>query len=388
MIRHILEIAAILGTIASIGYYFLCLWSAAVFLRAREVSDRSVRPTRPAVSILKPLRGIDSGMYESLCSHCVQDYAEYEIVFGVSEPNDPAVELVARLRTEFPGLPIRLAICGKRLGANIKVSNLAQMLPEARHDYLVVNDGDIRVEPDYLRRVLASLADPTIGLVTCLYRGVPAPSLGSTLESLGISTDFCAGVLAAWLLERGIRFGLGSTLAFRRRDLEAVGGFEALADYLADDYELGRRIAAKGLKVKLSEVVVETFLPRYSFQGFVEHQIRWARTVRAARPAGYAGLAFTFGIPWALLALGCAYKSAWMWGLFGAAVVLRLATALVVGRLALRDRHVSAWLGLVPLRDLLAVFVWLGGFMGNSVKWRGESFQLKHGKLVRLSSQP
>src|SRR5207245_8467958 len=182
--------------------------------------------------------------------------------------NDAAVETVERLKTEFPRLAIQLVICEQNLGANIKVSNLAQMLPVARYEILIVNDGDIRVERDYLRRVLQPLSDPTVGMVTCLYRGVAAPTLGSRLESLGISTDFCAGVLAARQIEGGLRFGLGSTLALRRHDLESIGGFEAIADYLADDYELGRRIAEKNLTVALSESVVETYLPAYTFAGF------------------------------------------------------------------------------------------------------------------------
>jgi ceramide glucosyltransferase len=382
----ILEVLAIAGTLASLAYYVLCICGAFGFLWQPAVAGEGARST--PVSILKPLRGTDPEMYESLRSHCLQDYAEYEIIFGVSDAADPAIEFVERLKTEFPALPIRLIVCAQRLGANIKVSNLAQMLPQARHDYLIVNDSDIRVEPDYLRRVVAPLADAKIGLVTCLYRGVPGPSLGSRLESLGISTDFCAGVLAARLLERGIRFGLGSTLAFRRRDLAAIGGFEALGDYLADDYELGKRIAAQGLKVRLSEVVVETFLPRYSLKGFIDHQLRWARTVRASRPAGYAGLLLTFGIPWALLALVFAFRSAWAWELLGAAVALRLAVAVVVGRMALRDHYVSALLGLIPLRDIAALFVWLAGFTGNTVTWRGDSFQLKDGKLSRINSKP
>ncbi len=383
----ILETIAIAGTLASLAYYVLCLCGAFAFLREQRVAGGGARPRQP-VSILKPLRGADPGLYEGLRSHCTQDYAEYEIIFGVSDPADPAIEFVERLKTEFPNLPIRLLVCEKRLGANTKVSNLAQMLPEARYDYLIVNDSDIRVEPDYLSRILAPLADPTVGLVTCLYRGVPAPGLGSTLESLGISTDFCAGVLAARLLERGIRFGLGSTLAFRRRDLQALGGFEALADYLADDYELGRRLAAKGLKVELSEVVVETFLPCYSLRGFIAHQLRWARTVRTSRPAGYAGLVLTYGIPWAMLALACAHKSVWVWALFAAACALRLATALFVGHVALRDRGILARLGLIPLRDIVALFVWLGALVGNRVTWRGESFRLKEGKLVGTGSRP
>jgi ceramide glucosyltransferase len=288
------------------------------------------------------------------------------------------------LKVQFPALNIRLVVCQKNLGANRKVSSLAQMLPQARYEQLIVNDGDIRVAPDYLRRVVPPLLDPEIGLVTCLYRGVPSPTLGSRLESLGISTDFCAGVLVARLLERGLNFGLGSTLAFRRRDLAAIGGFEVLADYLADDYEIGRRIAAQGLKVKLSETVVETFLPHYKWREFVSHQLRWARTVRHSRPGGYLGLGLTFGIPWALIALAGAYRSMWAWELASAAFALRILTALVVGRGALRDPGVPVLLGLIPLRDCVALLIWFGGFTGHRITWRGDAFELKKGKLLRI----
>ena len=382
----IAETVAVLGTLAGLSYYVLCLSSALSFIREQNAAARfPLQPKAlPPVSILKPLKGTDPGMFDSLQSHCRQDYPEYEIVFGVSDAGDPAIALVERLKVQFPALPIRLVVCQKNLGANRKVSSLAQMLPQARYEQLIVNDGDIRVASDYLRRVVPPLLDPAIGLVTCLYRGVPSPTLGSRLESLGISTDFCAGVLVARLLERGIKFGLGSTLAFRRCDLAAIGGFEVLADYLADDYEIGRRIAAQGLKVKLSETVVETFLPQYKWREFVSHQLRWARTVRHSRPGGYLGLGLTFGIPWALIALAGAHRSVWAWELAGAAFALRILTAWVVGRGALRDPRVPFLLGLIPLRDCVAVLIWLGGFMGHMITWRGDSFELKKGKLVRI----
>src|SRR5580704_18787276 len=302
-ILEIIQIVAVIGIVSSSLYYLLCLWSAAKFLRKRAAGeDEPGGGTRglPPVSILKPLRGADPEIYESFRSHCLQDYPEYEIIFGVSDPNDPAIESVKALQQEFPDRRIQLLASPKILGANIKVSNLAQMLGEARYDNLIVNDSDIRVEPDYLRRVTAPLADPRVGMVTCLYRGVAGATLGSRLEALGISTDFCAGVLAARQLEGGMRFGLGSTLAFRRAELEKIGGFISFADYLADDYELGKRIASLGLKVELSEVVVETYLPSYRLREFFAHQLRWARGVRDARMGGYLGLIFTFGLLWAL----------------------------------------------------------------------------------------
>ena len=264
------------------------------------------------VSILKPLKGTDPEMYESFRSHCLQDYPEYEIIFGVSDPDDPAIECVKKLQREFPDRRIHLMVCPGILGANVKVSNLAQMLTETRYDRLIVNDSDIRVRPDYLRRVTAPLADLRVGMATCLYRGAASPTMGSRLEALGISTDFCPSVLAARQLEGGIRFGLGSTLAFRRAELEKIGGFASFIDYLADDYELGKRIAGLGLRVDLSDVVVETFLPPYRLREFLAHQLRWARGVRDARPRGYRS-GFTFGLLWALLAVAASRGALWSW---------------------------------------------------------------------------
>lgn len=322
-------------------------------------------------------------MYASLRSHCVQNYPEYEILFGVTDPNDPAIPLVENLIEAFPDRPIRLARCDKKLGANGKVSSMAQLAAVAAHDFFVVNDSDIRVEPNYLRRVMAELQVQQTGLVTCLYRGVPTGTLGSKLESLGISTDFMAGVLAARQIEGGLRFGLGSTLAFRRRDLEAIGGFEAIADYLADDYELGRRMAERNLQVKLSESVVQTYLPAYNVAGFFSHQLRWARTIRASRPGGYAGLLFTFTLPWAALAVILARGATWALGLLAAALAARMAMALVTARLVLRDREFLRWFWLLPVRDFLAVLIWLGGLAGHKITWRGEVFVLEKGKLKR-----
>jgi ceramide glucosyltransferase len=378
----IIQILTAAGATASIAYYALCLWSAGKFLRARKEPHKAL-PQTP-VSILKPLRGTDPEMYESFRSHCLLDYPEYEIIFGVSDTNDPAVQLVEQLKAEFPRHAIHLMVCPEKLGNNTKVSNLAQMVRQSRHEYIIVNDSDIRVEPDYLRRVLAPLADPTVGLVTCLYRGVANSTLGSRLESLGISTDFSAGVLVAQNIEQGIRFGLGSTMAFRRRDLQAIGGFDSLVDYLADDYQLGNRIAASGLKVRLSDIVVETFLPRYTLSSFLDHQLRWARTVRDSRFWGYVGLGLTFGLPWAALALIFARGASWAWALFACTAVMRVIVAIVVGRLVLHDRQVVRFLPWVPVRDAFALLVWIVSFAGHKIVWRGDQFRLENGKLIRM----
>src|ERR1019366_6488046 len=290
--RAILEAVAAIGTVGSLFFYFLSALGLASFLSdTRKKLNQPPLPASqlPPVSILKPLKGVDPEIWESFCSHCEQEYPEFQLIFGVGDPGDPAIEVVRKLQAKYPNLPIELMVCDRVLGANIKVSNLAQMLPAARHELLLVNDSDIRVPSDYLRKVITPLADSSVGLVTCLYRGVAGPTLGSRLEALSISTDFVPGVLSARFLEKGLHFGFGSTLAFRRRDLEAIGGFEALLDYLADDYELGWRIAATGKRVELSAATVTTFLPAYTMRDFIRHQLRWSRTIRDARRWGYAG---------------------------------------------------------------------------------------------------
>ncbi len=391
MIQRIVAVASTAAgafAVCSMAYYLVCLYSAARFFGEQKAAGEGAPPTPPTppVSILKPLKGTDPQMDESFRSHCLQDYPEYEIIFGVSDPADPALQLVERLKLEFPLCAIRAMVCAENLGSNTKMSNLAQMLRQAKYENVLVNDSDIRVQPDYLRRVMAPLADQRTGLVTCLYRGTASPTLGSRLEALGISTDFAAGVLAAQQLEGGIRFGLGSTLAFRRRDLEAIGGFEALVDYLGDDYEIGKRITERGFKVRLSDVVVETFLPVYTLREFFDHQLRWGRTVRDSRRWGYLGLVLTFGLPWAVLAVILNHGALWAWALLAATAGLRVAVALVVGWSVLRDRQVLSLLLWLPLRDLVALLVWLASLVGHNVVWRGDSFTLKDGKLVRIDS--
>jgi ceramide glucosyltransferase len=353
-------------------------------LRQRQESPAADASTLPAVSILKPLKGVDPEIYESFRTHCLQDYPQYELIFGVSDREDPAVSLVQRLQKEFPERAIQLVVCSQKLGTNLKVSNLVQMLGAARFDHLIVNDSDIRVEPNYLANVIRPLVQPQIGMVTCLYRGVPASTLGSRLESIGISTDFAGGVLAARWLEKGVRFGLGSTLAFRRTELDRVGGFHTLLDYLADDYELGKRIADLGLHVQLSSVVVETFLPPYDLRGYFEHQLRWARSVRDSRKWGYVGVLLTFGLPWSVLTLLLARGAAWAWALIVLLTAARITLALVVGEKVLGDGYVRPLLPLLLLRDFAAVVVWIASFTSDRIAWRGDYFHLRDGKLARI----
>jgi ceramide glucosyltransferase len=387
------EVATTVLTVAGIGYFVAAMVAARVFAASRRVPGADFAP---GVSILKSLKGLDPGMLDAFRSHCRQSYAgEFELLFGVSSPDDPAGAAVAELQREFPERAIRLVECRARLGTNGKVSTLAQLAPQARYDFLLINDSDITVSPRYLERVMRCFAPATtgsakaaapVGLVTALYRGRAHETLASRLEALGIATDFMAGVLLSKLIEGGLRYGLGSTLAVRREALDKIGGFEALVNHLADDYELGARVAQTGYRVELSPEVVETGVPAYGWRGFVDHQLRWMMTVRDARLAGYVGLIFTHGLGWALLnvvASGLSPLSAW---LLAMSFFLRLALAMMVGAEVLGDHQVLPTLWLLPLRDMVAMGLWAAGFAGNTIVWRGERFLLTDGRLSRVES--
>ncbi|HTW48153.1 MAG TPA: bacteriohopanetetrol glucosamine biosynthesis glycosyltransferase HpnI [Acidobacteriaceae bacterium] len=393
MLATIVASVTTILTFAGIFYYIAVLWSGRSFVRRRPpISDFA-----PPVSILKPVRGLDPGMYEAFASHCRQEYpGDYEILFGVSSLDDPAeapvLAAIDRLKAEFPERGIRLIECPEKLGPNGKMGNVVQLARHARHDYLLVNDSDIRVGPRYLTRVMSEFATAhngkAAGLVTAPYRGQAHGTLGSKLEALGISTDFFPGVLVSLKLDGEIRFGLGSTLAVSRPAVDAIGGFAPLVDSLADDYELGQRIAQAGFAVVLSREVVETSVPAYTLSGYLAHQLRWARGIRDSRRAGYIGLVFTFGLSWAILntiASGFALDSL---ALLSLACLARVTTALAVGLGLLADRQVLRDLWLLPLRDLAAMGVWVWSFAGNTITWRGETFTLENGVLKPVSSDP
>lgn len=387
--------------VCGLGYQFLVAAGIGKFLRiVGRAQARHPSPSLPGspsapISILKPLRGTDPRMYEAFRSHCLQDYPEFEIIFGVSDARDPAVAEVERLRREFPALSIELVVCPEVLGTNRKVSALIQMLPSARHDLLLINDSDILVPPNYLRHIAGAFEDvptsglPTtrkvaVGMVTALYRATAGATMASRLEALTISTDFAGGVLSAFALEGKLSFGLGSTLAMRRSALDTIGGLQPLLDYLADDYELGNRIARAGLRVVLAPVAVETALPNSTFGEMFEHQLRWARTIRDRRLGGYVGLGITYALPWALLAALCAGLAAWSLALVLTVAIARLAIAAALCREVLDDHLGASRLWLLPLRDSVALLVWMMSFTGNTVVWRGERFRLSGGKLEKL----
>ena len=393
MMATAVEIATTLLTVGGLVYMLLALAGARQFARdCRRIAaaEANAPGFAPDVSILKPVKGVDARMDAGLASHCRQQYAgRFEILFGVGSADDPAVEEIARLRLEFPQCDLRLIVCPERLGTSGKVSNLVQMLREAKYDYVLINDSDICVSRNYLTRVMRGFVDAKVGMVTALYRGRTAVdgkalTLWARLEALGISTDFMAGVLAARKLEGGIHFGLGSTLAMSRAALAAAGGLEPLADSLADDYEMGARIAQAGYRVELCGEVVETAVPAYGFRGFCEHQIRWARTTRDSRRWGYLGLGITYCIPWAVLTCVASGFALWSFSLLSLVVLVRVAVALTVGVGLLGDAQVLRDIWLLPLRDCFGLGFWAWSYASDTIVWRGERFRLRNGRISHL----
>jgi ceramide glucosyltransferase len=381
-------------TLCGIAYMLIALSGARQFMRQRLKSkSKSAEPFAPAVTILKPVKGLDPQMMAAFRSHCTQQYdGAYEIIFGINgggvgSLSDPAVEAIHQLQAEFPDRSIRLIECPQQLGTNGKVSNLIQMLPHAQHDFCIINDGDIFVSPKYLTCVMAEFSAVKVGLVTAPYRGRAARSLWSRLEALGIATDFFAGVMTARRLEGGLHFGLGSTLAVRREALAAIGGLAPLVEYLADDYELGARISKAGYSVALCHDVVETAVPDYSLRSFWQHQLRWARTMQDSRRGGYFGLVVTYALPWAALNCIASGLALWSFSLLSIVILARTAVALSVGVGVLRDTQVLRDLWLLPLRDSLALLLWLWSYADNTVVWRGERFTLAKGKLQRIAAK-
>jgi ceramide glucosyltransferase len=377
-------VAAVCALLALAGaaYFAVCVWAAGRFRRKAD-SARHLE-VEPPVSILKSLKGLDPHMYAAFRSHCLLDYEEYELLFGASDVNEPALQLVERLRQEFPRRTIRVLHCPLSLGMNGKVSTLAQMLPQAKHEHILINDSDIVAPPDYLRRVMSRFADEGVGMVTSLYRGLAGKTLPSRMEALGLSTDFMGGVLVAREMEGGVRFALGATIATKKSVLRAIGGLEALVDHLGDDYELGARTAAAGYTVALADVVVETALPDYGFADYWRHQMRWARNVKDRRHGQYFGLIVTFGLPWGILAVLDAPHAGWTWVALATVALARLAAAVAIGRGVLEDPGVLRDLWLVPMRDFTALAVWVASFAGDEVEWRGMRFRVRDGKLEKL----
>jgi len=369
--------------VAPLIYYLIGVYSAWRFFRVAH--RESVPPANakevPAVSLLKPVRGLDPNAYENFASFCRQDYPEFEILFAVNDPEDPIVPIVRKLIADFPERSVRLIVVEERLGPNIKVSNLCRLVREARHDLLIVTDSDVRVEPNYLRSVAAMFRDPGVGGVTALYRGQDNLQFIAAMDCVGSAAAFCGAALVARELE-GLNFMLGSTMATTKQRLAEIGGFEALVDLHSDDYELGHRIAGHGHHIELLPEPVWMAFPSLTLGAYLRHELRWAIGIRNIRPGGHFGMLFTHGLPWAIAA-ACVAPSVSVAAIYiGGYFALRFAMAWVVGVWGLRDSVLRRRFWLLPVRDFFSFFVWLASFAMNRIEWRGSSFTLEKGRMI------
>jgi len=358
--------------VAAGAYYLLVLLACA---RWHRPASARTGAACPPVSILKPMHGRDPRFWEAIVAHASQDYPEFELLFGSNRADDPALADVAVLQKKFPNLRIE-AVVVPTTAPNAKVGVLIELANLARYPLLLVNDSDIMVEPGYLRAVTGPLADPDIGMSTCLYRAA-ASSPASAMEALGIATEFAPSVMVARLL--GVaEFALGSTMVFRADDLRRIGGFASIANFIADDYQLGLRIVQLGLRVEFAPQVVETDLGAQDWGAMWRHQMRWLRTIRVSRPSGYYGYVVTHATLWSLVALAAGY-----WHIALGTMALRMAGGIWAGAGILRDRNVLRRCWWIPLRDLLGFAIWAGGLFGDTVQWRDQRLKLRpDGRIV------
>lgn len=363
--RQIISVLLLLILCGALAYSVLSIVAAFRYLAVKPHALRSPEP----ISILKPLFGLDLDLESNLRTFFEQDYEGFEILFAVRSSDDPAIEVVARLQEQHPEIPSRLLITGEPPYPNAKVFSLDRMLSAAANDLVVMSDSDIRVMPDLLRTVAAEFQDDHLGVATCPYRAVPGPSFWSRLEATGMNTDFWGSALVARLLE-GMRFAVGPTIVARRRVLQALGGFKRVEDYLAEDFVIGKFAAESGHGVILSSYVIEHHIGSASFLQNVNHRLRWNRSTRRSRPAGYIGQLFTMPVPWAVLV--CAAMPAW-WPLLGVTLVVRATAAYTVSARVLRAR--INWL-LLPVEDIIGFVCWVAGFFGNTISWRSRRYRL------------
>lgn len=391
MLLHILYSIALVLAAAPLAYYVLSLYCVLDYFRGlqRSSSPSSESSYSPPVSILKPVRGVDCEAYENFASYCLLDYPEYELIFAVADSDDPAVPLIEKLQTDFPLCSIRLIQGAARIGANNKVNSLCRLVGEAKYDLVVMSDSDVRVDPDYLKTVARPFADPQVGAVTAFCRCITGGGAAADLDALGMYLDSVPGALAARMLEGKMQFAFGWTMATTKRHLSEIGGWEAMANYHSDDFELGNRIARRGYKVELMRKPVWMVFPKETIGQYFQHELRWSIGLKNVRPIAYWWLLLTHGLPWALLAAAIAATAGW-WGIAAAHVTaylsLRLGLAWTTGVWGLGDRATTKRLWLVPWRDAITFIVWVSGFFSEKITWRGLVYRVENGRLFPLPS--
>ncbi len=382
----VIRAALMLVALAPFAYYVIAIVAARRFFGRRPASGTLPTDFTPPISILKPIYGLDRETYENYASFCSQDYPEFEILFCVSDEQDPAVPVIRKLIHDFRARSIRLLVGSEPLGASDKVNKLCRMVREARHEIVIVTDSDVRVDPGFLRAIAGVFRDPGVGGVHVSVSGPHGRHSRPASRRWGTAPDFAAGVLVNWLGGK-IDFMLGAVMATTKKNLAEIGGFEALVDYFCDDFELGNRIARKGHRIELTTFPISIVYPRETFAQAFRHQVRWNLSIRYSRPAGHLGLIFTQGLPWTILAAILAPSAAIALAYVAAYVVLRSEVARVVGVWGMQDRALRTKLALLPVRDAFAFVVWLASFFPQRIHWREKEFYVRDRRLVAMPNQ-
>jgi len=365
-------------------YYIIALFSGWRFFRKSTDRSSAMSEFTPPVSILKPVRGLDPDAYDNFASFCRQDYPEYEIVFCVGDRSDPVLPVIEKVIADFPERNVRVLFGSGREATNDKVAKLARLSQEAQYETLVINDSDVRAEPDYLRRVVAPLADPKVGAVTCFYVPTDEKTLVQKLQTVGMYSDFYPGIVVAWQLD-GVKFALGPTIATSRTRLAGFGGYEKIENRPADDLLVGRLIAEQGYEVRLIPYSVLTVADFQSLRDLFLKRLRWIVVMRNMRPWGHFGLIFTLGLPWSLAAIAIAPTAA-VAGLFlGAYLGLRVAMTLQLAAWGLQQPVSGLGLALIPVWDAMAFLIWLVSFTRSTIRWRDRDYYIRDGELVPVS---
>ena len=375
MLRTLLPFIAILPALA---YSVISLVCARRFFSAAKPETSSF----PAITILKPVKGMDAGSYANFASFCQQDYpGSVQILFALASPDDPAIPVIRQLMDDYPDRDISLVVNPAIHGPNYKVSNLINAFPQSKHDIIIVCDSDIRVTTNYLRSVARHFSDPQVGLVTSLYRTSGVHGIATAVEATGFTAEMIPNVMVALQLE-GLSFALGASMAVRRKALDSIGGFEALADYLADDYQLGNKVHRAGWRIALDGCFVESMMKAENLPTVMARQLRWARTMRVSRPGGYLASGITLPFPAVLLAAFIAPTTPIALAAIMLLYCVRLTINTIFSRSFVKDGLLPGWLWLIPLRDMLAFCSWALSFLGNQVEWRGSKFVLRPGGKI------
>ena len=382
---QIVIIALLLLALSPLVYYLLSLYCVIGYFHSWRKAPAQKMPFMPPASIVKPVRGTDREAYENFASFCHLDYPEYEVVFAVSDAGDPVIPVIEKLRADFPARSIRLITNVPHMGKSDKVNNLCELVHKAKYDLLVMSDSDVRVEPDYLKQVIAPFADPEVGAVTAFYRSLSAGNLASNLDALGMYTDSAPAALVAKKIEGRLRFAFGWTMATSKKHLAEIGGWEAMINHHSDDFEMGKRIAQCGHRVELMAKPVLMVFPKDTIEEHLQRELRWSIGLKSVRPLGYWGLIFTQGLPWALLAAAVGLSIGSMLiavSYLVAYLVLRVSLTWLTGGWGLGDRQLAKILWLVPVRDAISFIVWVRGFFSDNITWRGLEYRIQKGRLI------